>query len=446
MTASPDAPLPLRPLAPLATALAALILATALRADTPTNDDCLMCHEDATLERSDGTPVGGQLDRFPGSVHGQLELACTDCHADLADAELPHAEQLAPVDCSVCHDDAVQAFAASAHGQAHTRRPDSPAASCGDCHGAHDILPTSDPASRTYHLNVATTCSVCHGDAEVIASGGIEAGNVAARYHDSIHGRALERSGLLVAPSCVTCHGAHEIRAASDERSRVYRTHVPEVCGKCHEGIRRRYDTSVHGTLQLAGDPRGAVCTDCHTAHDIQSHDLAPWRLDVVRECGTCHEQSIATYRDTFHGQVTNLGFTRVATCADCHGSHEIVPRQDPRSQVNPANLQATCGRCHEGANANFVQYQPHADPSDREKHAPLYWTTRFMQLLLLGVFAFFGIHTALWVPRSLQVRRRRSRERALAAAISPAQPSASAPSPAARPSGEREGGDEEKA
>jgi hypothetical protein len=35
--------------------------------------------------------------------------------------------------------------------------------------------------------------------------------------------------------------------------------------------------------------------------------------LDIVKECGTCHEDLFRTYRDTYHGQVTSLGFTRTA-------------------------------------------------------------------------------------------------------------------------------------
>ncbi len=36
------------------------------------------------------------------------------------------------------------------------------------------------------------------------------------------------------------------------------------------------------------------------------------------------------------------------------------------------------------------------------------------MDLLLIGVFAFFGLHTVLWFARSLAVvRERRARERA---------------------------------
>jgi nitrate/TMAO reductase-like tetraheme cytochrome c subunit len=56
-------------------------------------------------------------------------------------------------------------------------------------------------------------------------------------YMDSIHGRALTRSGLLVAANCSDCHGAHEIKPRAEPTSRVFRANVPKTCGACHAGI-----------------------------------------------------------------------------------------------------------------------------------------------------------------------------------------------------------------
>jgi hypothetical protein len=273
----------------------------------------------------------------------------------------------------------------------------------------HDILPAKDSASRTYHFNLPRTCGACHGDPERIRSRAVPGGDIVARFHDSIHGRALAESGLKVAPQCGTCHGSHEIRANDDPQSRVHRANVAATCGSCHEGIRTRYDGSVHAARVQAGNRKAAVCSDCHSAHGIQVNAPA-WKLEVIGECGTCHEESLRTYRDGFHGQATALGFTRVAACSDCHTSHEILPRSDPRSSVSPTRLVNTCGRCHPGANANFVRYDPHADAHDKERSPAVYYTASFMKLLLAGVFAFFGVHTALWFTRELRERRARRR------------------------------------
>ena len=375
-------------------------------APAPTADDCLTCHEDDTLKRANGTPVTVTKAVFGASVHGPLN--CVDCHADLAHAELPHPEKLAKVDCASCHDSEVALYKQSAHAAARAGGSDV-AATCASCHGSHDIRGSRDPQSRTYHLNIATTCAACHGNLAVIAKGHIQAGDVASPFMDSIHGRALSRSGLLVAPTCSDCHGPHDIRKKSDPLSRVAMANVPATCGKCHEGIARQFAGSVHAVMLAKGANGAPACQTCHTAHAIQHADNPEWQLTVVNQCGGCHAEKFKTYRDTFHGQVTNLGFRAVATCADCHGTHRILAARDAASPIAPANLVKTCSKCHANASANFVKYDPHADKHDRERNASLYFAARGMQILLFVTFGFFGLHTALWLARGLRERRPRT-------------------------------------
>jgi hypothetical protein len=156
----------------------------------------------------------------------------------------------------------------------------------------------------------------------------------------------------------------------------------------------------VHGTKLSAGNLEAPNCASCHSAHGITRTDTDDWQLHAVEQCGTCHRESLATYRDTFHGQVTALGFAPVAKCVDCHSAHQNFPKEDPRSTVAPANLVKTCGQCHAGANENFVKYNPHANKHDPERLPVLYYSARFMDALLLFVFAFFGVHTLLWFSR----------------------------------------------
>lgn len=409
-------------LACLCAALVAAGHGTALAGDPPpkppTNDDCLMCHGDASAARADGRSVAVDAAKFGGSIHGQSGVACVDCHSDLAaQAEWPHAEKLKPAQCTTCHEPAVSLYEKGIHAQARRSGGNMNAATCADCHGTHDILPKSDPASRTHHMKLIETCGRCHGNEEIIKRGKIAIGNVVSLYRDSIHGRALLKSGLTVAPTCNDCHNAHDIRVKKDPESRVYRTTIPATCGRCHEGIAREYGQGVHGQQVAKGSPLAPVCSDCHSAHQIRRAELESWRLEVVQECGTCHEQSAKTFADTFHGQVTSLGYTRVAACADCHGAHAIFPKSDERSSVSPKNVTATCQKCHAQATASFAKFDPHADPHNRERNGLLYYTTEFMQMLLAGVFTFFGIHTALWFGRSMQLkasekmRRRKPRD-----------------------------------
>ncbi len=55
---------------------------------------------------------------------------------------------------------------------------------------------------------------------------------------------------------------------------------------------------------------------------------------------------------------------------------------------------------CHAGASANFASFDPHANKHDKSRDPIYYYSAKFMELLLIGVFAFFGIHTLLWLYR----------------------------------------------
>ena len=94
--------------------------------------------------------------------------------------------------------------------------------------------------------------------------------------------------------------------------------------------------------------------------------------------------------------------------------SARVLPASDPRSPVNKANLVQTCGKCHAGANASFVQYQPHANARNRKLNPALYFIRLFMNLLLASVLTFFVIHTILWLIRSRydQIKKKISRRR----------------------------------
>lgn len=327
----------------------------------PSNDDCLGCHNSA-VDRNQGKPMPAIGETFAASVHGQISLDCTDCHADLQGKDLPHDDHLAKPTCQPCHEDAVTGYAAGAHARAHAGSANSEAAWCSNCHGVHDIRSAKDPASPTYHFNLAATCGKCHASAAVIAKAKIKIGNVPAHFQDSIHARALNRMGLLVAPNCASCHGNHEIRRASDPQSPVNRANVSKTCGTCHEGIRRTYQSSIHGTAVHAGRADAATCIDCHSVHDPKVTD-DKFKAALVKECGTCHRQE---RERTFHGDRSE---SAAATCADCHGSHDVLPKTDAKSLISSERLAATCGKCHKAGSVPIKGYNPHVG-SARPRHS----------------------------------------------------------------------------
>jgi hypothetical protein len=373
------------------------------------NETCLMCHAEGAKSES-GKAIGVNAAMFADSVHGQMQFKCTDCHTDVSADKLPHEPKLKPADCASCHDAAVKEYTSTAHAKARAGG-NMVAASCFDCHGNHAIKKASDPASLTHVSKVESTCGSCHGNEAVIRKANLPGGNVMAQYHDSIHGVKTNGKGpdAAKAPNCVGCHGAHKILSKGDAESRVNRENIAQMCGSCHQQVYSRFHGSQHGTVRQAGNSAAPTCVDCHSAHGIQHHASTKFQVEVINECGGCHADFIKTYRDTYHGQVTQLGYTRVATCASCHGAHEVLPASNAKSMISPENRVNTCRGCHAGANANFAAFKPHGNAHDRVGDPLLYYTRLFMVWLLFGVFSFFGLHTVLWLLRSLkEVRERR--------------------------------------
>ncbi|MGD0156857.1 MAG: hypothetical protein ABSB50_12210 [Terracidiphilus sp.] len=367
--------------------LAAVLFAAApaLRAQ-----DCLTCHGDASMTDAAGHSIAVDGQKFRESIHGSLE--CSNCHADIKG--YPHPDKIAPVDCKTCHADQ----AAQLKNSVHADSKDHP---CTSCHGnAHEIFPKTDARSAMYPLNVPKTCGQCHGNNGMAGKHGLP--SVYPNYIDSIHGFALSKEGLLVAANCQSCHGSHGILSHTNPQSPTYKTNVPKTCGNCHAMIDADYEQGVHGKAIANGDLKAPVCSDCHTAHAILQPTEAEFRMQSTPICGNCHKDKFSTYRDTFHSQLGSLGgYVETARCWDCHQAHDVRPASDPSSPINKANLIATCGRCHAGANLSFVQYQPHANARDRKLSPGLYFVRLFMNLLLASVLTFFMIHTILWLIRS---------------------------------------------
>lgn len=360
--------------------------------------DCLSCHSDKTMTDASGHSITVDGTKFGASIHGSLQ--CNNCHADIK--EYPHPDHIAKVDCTTCHADEASKLAGSVHSSS-AEHP------CTSCHGnAHEIFPKTDARSAVYPLNVPKTCGQCHSDGAMATKKGLP--SVYPHYMDSIHGFALSKEGLLVAANCQSCHGSHGILSHKNPASPTYKTNIPKTCGACHAKINDNYQGGSHGHAVASGNLKAPVCTDCHTAHAILQPTESEFRMQSTPICGSCHKEKLSTYHDTFHSQLGSLGgYVETARCWDCHGAHEIYPASDPRSPINQANLVATCGKCHKGANLSFVQYQPHANARDRKLNPALYYVRLFMNLLLISVLTFFVIHTVLWLIRSRydQVRKK---------------------------------------
>jgi cytochrome b subunit of formate dehydrogenase len=333
---------------------AAFLLLLPAAAWAQKSEDCLACHSDRTLSlrrRGQTVPLFVDRDKLKGSAHSGME--CIDCHQGLKAEDLPHAKKIRPVNCQSCHD--IANFESSIHGKPLPQQEDAKktemAASCRDCHGTHDILSPGNPKSPTNRTHLAQTCGRCHQTEDQ-------------HFAKSAHGIALA-AGIKGAPSCIDCHGEHNVEPITSQRSPMNATREAKVCLKCHldnPDIRERigpsagfiaaYEASVHGMALARGNLKAATCDDCHGAHDMKK-GIDPSSLvskqNIAATCSKCHGEITKNYNESIHGIALQRGSRESPTCTDCHGEHQILGHKDPRSRVAAQNVSIqVCGACHD--------------------------------------------------------------------------------------------------
>jgi cytochrome b subunit of formate dehydrogenase len=400
------------------------VWATGARAEQKLKDkDCLACHSDVTLNEDVSS---GKLSLFVDesklkhSIHGGM-FSCVDCHKDVK--SLVHEAPPEKITCAQCHADAQDAYAHGTHAKA-AKAGGAPAATCTDCHGgSHEIFAADDSKSPVNHGNIPVTCGKCHGQKFLVEKNG-ESAQTFMSYQESVHGLATEK-GSKKAAVCTDCHGSHEILAANDEKSPIYKFNVPATCGKCHTEIQQTFMQSIHGQGISRGNGLAPVCTDCHGIHSIKAHidpNSSVSEQNLARTtCARCHEgvrlseefgvqgNRVSTYLDSYHGLASEGGSLVVANCASCHGVHNIFPSSDPRSTINKANLDVTCGKCHQGVTQKFTLTKVHLDSSRSQDIGSIAvrWVRWFYLALIVAVIGVMFLHNfIIW--RSKAVTRRR--------------------------------------
>ncbi len=263
-------------------------------------ESCVTCHASFTDAK-----LGGPVQAYAEDVHAAKGFGCVACHGGDADdlgmtamdpakgyVGVPEREELLLV-CGRCHSsaefmrrynpslrvDQVAEYRTSVHGELLLERGDERVATCVDCHPAHAVKPPSDPTSSVHPLNVAETCSTCHGQSDYMEPYGIPT-DQHDKYLQSIHWEKLSVEGDLGAPTCNDCHGNHG--AAPPGVS-----WVGNVCGQCHSVMADLFNQSRHSQVfAMLGNPG---CATCHGNHQIT---LARDELLGVGDgsvCGMCH-------------------------------------------------------------------------------------------------------------------------------------------------------------
>jgi len=372
----------------------------------PGDRECLKCHGDPALTRTQ--PGGGDrtmyVDQGVLSHSRHAKVACTACHSGIA--KLPHEVKPGKASCIACHRREAQSYADSIHGRGLAKK-DADVPTCQRCHGGHDIVAVRDPASRVQPLHQAKICMECHADARITARHPEMPSVLLIRaYADSVHGQAVAKKGLTVAPTCTGCHGTHDLAPADEPGSPVHRANVAETCGRCHEGILAEYRDSIHAVVLARGVKDAPTCTGCHGEHTIAAPADPASKVsprNVPKTCGACHAaEGIVrtyglatkrgeTYADSFHGIASKFGNLEAANCASCHGFHDVRPSSDPRSRVAKANLPATCGKCHPGAGARFAEGRVHIEKTKESAPGVFYVRTFYMWFIGTLMVGFIG-------------------------------------------------------
>ncbi len=361
-----------------------------------TDEECLACHGEkdfaGTNESGEEISLFVDYSLLQGSAHGGFD--CVICHSGVL-AE-PHEVKPEKVDCGMCHPTASELFLSGVHGRRYLQGFAS-APGCVRCHGSHDVKAIDDPESQAYRGNLPDLCGSCHSKAALV--GGLREDHLgpAELYKRSVHGK-LVQEGMVDILVCSDCHHSHGTKSSLDSESRSYKTKIPELCSDCHPDAYEDWANDVHGKAIEAGVLSAPVCTDCHGAHGIQSAvevTSSTYPPNITRvTCTRCHSQerageeyALATqrktpYTDLYHGVVSTAGDKDAASCADCHGNHNILSSSDPKSATHKENLAQTCGKCHPGAGQNFVKGSLHLEPQTKKDLGV--WIIRRIYLILI--------------------------------------------------------------
>jgi cytochrome b subunit of formate dehydrogenase len=329
------------------------------------SNKCVKCHDN-------NVDLKQQLVK---SVHKNLE--CADCHNYISNNLANHPQNVKntqKADCYLCHSEIAKEHRESIHGISLYAGIDE-AAMCWNCHGSHNILKVKDPDSKVYPKNIAQTCGNCHDDPKLVKKFSFSAKNPESGYLNSVHGKLIAK-GSKDAPTCVTCHGVHNIKNAVQPGSKISAFGVPQTCGQCHKQIENDYEESIHWIRAKKGVRQAPVCNDCHNEHDIHNVNgtdkKTASKILQQKTCMICHEDpriankfgvsgdQVKEYADSYHGLAVMRGDKDAAMCVDCHSVHKILPKDNPESSVNISNVTATCKKCHPYATDTFAQSYSH--------------------------------------------------------------------------------------
>ena len=312
-----------------------------------TNEDCLGCHNDETLNMDrNGKKVSLFADTKVLQASPHKKLQCIACHAGFDAGNIPHKENIQPVNCLSCHKNVKAKH--SFHPQMMKSGANSMGSdvNCKGCHGTHDV--------KKPKINVGTgggvSCGKCHGT---------QTKDYALSAHFEVKGDGISKS-----PECLSCHSQAITKKSFPKDPLKMKLAQDKLCLTCHlddpqvrsrfsfnKGFIKAYESSVHGKALQNGNGRAAGCVDCHGSHLVQSSsdpNSSVAKMNIPQTCGKCHVEIVKKYNESVHGIAVAKGSKEAPVCTDCHGEHNILKHTDPNSPVAFQNVsEKVCSPCH---------------------------------------------------------------------------------------------------
>lgn len=295
-------------------------------------EHALSTHQDLSCQECHGGQIGDEITLAQTSKYiAALAAADTSLQFDHGADFLgvPTRRQI-PDKCGTCHADVermnpygirtdqLARYWTSQHGKTLAADGDDRVAVCIDCHGTHDVLASTNPASKTHPLNVPATCGYCHADAERMQPFDV-AIEIVDEYRRSVHGDLLLGQGDTGAPTCATCHGNHSASPPGFAS-------VSSVCGQCHQHASVNFATSIH-----AQQNEHKACVQCHGGGEGRHFHLIeritkPAGVLIQRYAHLLASEpnpSPQQITESIHPDPKQIIMRAIPTCMECHDDLE---------------------------------------------------------------------------------------------------------------------------
>lgn len=271
-----------------------------------------------------------------------------------------------------------------------------------------------------------TKCLTCHGNAD--SSKTFPTGRVVSLY--------VKESNLNTSAhrfiDCTTCHTANPHTTPTD----LTKLTLSQKCGTCHSYEYTQHLKSIHGEQLAQGNVDVATCVDCHSPNAsphnvirVLEYNAPAYPKNIAQTCGKCHnneelmgrygivEKVYGSYMRSFHGKAIQLGTYETsqldeATCANCHGTHNIKSISDPTSSVaGSENLAQTCETCHPGAGVKFAKSFLGHKEATAKNFSMVYYSEKFFFILTSSIIGMGILMVALEVSRRGIGKRKSDKE-----------------------------------